>query len=252
MNIFSVILYQPLFNALILLYDYLPGHSFGAAIIALTIVIRFILYPLMASSIKSQKTLNELQPKLQEIQKKYKDDKEKQALETMELYKKEKFNPFGGCLPLLVQLPILWTLYQVFSRGLNAEEAVYLYKFVPNPGQINSVFLRILDLSKAALHTVDGKTQILLPNMILLVLVGIAQFIQTKMSSAKTKISQGGQAAQFSEMMQKQMLYFFPVLTTIILLKLPSAIALYWLVTTLFSIVQQYLIYKKQNHDRPR
>ncbi|PIX88058.1 MAG: hypothetical protein COZ30_01955, partial [Candidatus Nealsonbacteria bacterium CG_4_10_14_3_um_filter_36_16] len=94
-NLFKVILYQPLFNALVLLYQYLPGHDFGVAVIVLTILIRLILYPLMVQSIKSQKVLSELQPKIQEIQQKYKGDKEKQAKETMGLYQREKINPFG-------------------------------------------------------------------------------------------------------------------------------------------------------------
>jgi len=93
---FNTILYQPLFNALVLLYEFLPGHDFGIAIIVLTILIRLLFFPLMAKSLKSQKTLTELQPKIRDIQQKYKKDKERQAKEIMELYQREKMNPFGG------------------------------------------------------------------------------------------------------------------------------------------------------------
>lgn len=235
-NAFNVILYQPLFNALVLLYQYLPGHDFGIAVIVLTVIIRFILYPLMTQSIKSQKVLSELQPKIQEIQKKYKEDKERQAKEMMALYQKEKINPFGGCLPLLIQLPILIAIYRVFWRGLQPGAMSYLYSFIPNPGAINPFFLGLLDLSQ--------------PSLILAILAGIAQFFQTKMMSSRQKL--GGEKAQkkkdqvtqFSDIFQKQMLYFFPIFTIFILWKLPAAVGIYWIVTTLFSIGQQYLIFK--------
>ena len=231
---FNLILYQPLLNTLVLLYQYLPGHDFGIAVIILTILIRIVLYPLMVQSIRSQKVLSELQPKIQEIQQKYKTDKEKQAKETMALYQKEKINPFGGCLPLLIQLPILIALYQVFWRGLRPEEMTNLYSFVPPPGIIDPTFLGIVNLGQASL--------------VLAILAGVTQFFQTKMITPKTpKIKQKEGMAQFSGMMQKQMLYFFPIFTVLILLKLPAAIALYWIVTALFSILQQHLIFKKTN-----
>jgi len=234
-NVFKIILYQPLFNALILLYIYLPGHDFGVAVIVLTVIIRIILYPLMVQSIKSQKILSELQPKIQEIQRQFKDDKEKQTRATMELYKKEKINPFGGCLPLLIQLPILIALYQVFWKGLQSEQMVYLYSFVPNPGTINPTFLGLINLAE--------------PSLGLAVLAGISQFFQTKMLTPRQSKLGAGQAPKtktpdFSQMMQKQMLYFFPIFTVFILWKLPAAIGIYWLITALFSIFQQYLILK--------
>jgi len=232
-NLFNLILYKPLFNILILLYQYLPGQDFGIAVILLTILIKVLFYPLGIKAIKSQKVLQGLQPKIQEIQKKYKGDKEKQTRAMMELYQKEKINPFSGCLPLLIQLPILIALYQVFRKGLVPEEMVNLYYFVPNPGQINPSFLGVINLSQ--------------PLLILAVLAGIFQFIQTKMGTPKTSRveKKKGQMAQFSVMMQKQTLYFFPIFTFFILLRLPSAIGLYWIVTTLFSIGQQYFIFRK-------
>ncbi len=235
-NAFNVILYQPLFNALVLLYQFLPGKDFGVAIIVLTIIIRLILYPLMMKSIKSQKAISGLQPKIQEVQQKYKEDKQKQAKEMMSLYQKEKINPFGGCLPFLIQLPVMIALYRVFWRGMDPEAMNQLYGFVPDPGAIDPFFLGAINLSQSILW--------------LAVLAGILQFFQTKMIMAKKnkkpKEKKTNQMAQFSDVMQKQMLYFFPVFTVIILLNLPSAIALYWIITALFSIFQQRLVFKKQ------
>jgi YidC/Oxa1 family membrane protein insertase len=229
-NIFNSILYQPLFNAVVWLYDYIPGHDFGVAIIILTLAIRFILYPLMAQSIKSQKRMSELQPQIQEIQKKYQNDKQEQSRAMMELYKKEKFNPFGGCLPMLVQLPILIALYQVFWRGFGTERMSFLYDFVPHPGVIDPMFFGVLNLSA--------------PNIILAVLAGVAQFFQSKMLSPKKQGETNGQMAQLTNTMQKQMIYFLPLFTVFILWKLPAAIGLYWIATSGFSILQQYIIYR--------
>jgi YidC/Oxa1 family membrane protein insertase len=226
---FNLILYQPLFNALILLYLYLPGRDFGIAVIVLTILTKVIFYPLGAKAIRSQKNLQELQPKLQEIQSRYKEEKERQVKETMELYKREKINPFSGCLPLLIQLPILIALYQVFWKGLQPEQMANLYSFVANPGTIDPTFFGIINLSK--------------PNIYLAVFAGISQFVQTKMTSPKSQKPRAG-SSQMGEIMQKQMLYFFPAFTVLILWNLPSAIGLYWLVSTIFSIIQQYLIFR--------
>ncbi|MDO8663333.1 MAG: YidC/Oxa1 family membrane protein insertase [Candidatus Wildermuthbacteria bacterium] len=234
LNFFNLILYQPLFNALILLYQYLPGRDFGVAIIVLTAAIRTILYPSMVQSLKSQKTMSELQPRLKEIQQKFKDDKERQAKETMEMYKKEKINPLGGCLPLLIQLPILIALYQVFWKGFEVNEMANLYSFVPHPAQISPTFLGIINLAA--------------PSIVLAILAGITQFFQAwhqnKYGMQKPKTG-AEKTDQFSSMMQKQMIYFFPFFTFFILWKMPSAIGIYWITTNLFSIFQQYLVFRK-------
>lgn len=227
-TIFNNFLYYPLFNFLVLIYNYLPGHDFGLAIILLTIIIRFIIYPISVKALNSQKTLQKLQPQLQEIQKKYKGDKEKQAKETLELYRKEKINPFSGLFLALVQLPILIALYNVFWNGLKSGELNNLYSFVLNPININSTFLNIIDLSK--------------PNLIFAVLAGVLQFFQTKM--LVPKLENQTKKSDMTMIMQKNMVYFFPFITVIILLKLPSALGLYWIVSGVFSIIQQYFILK--------
>lgn len=232
-NFFYIVLYQPLFNCLVIFYNYLPVRDFGLAIIFLTIVIRAILWPLSVKALNSQKNLQKLQPQIQELQKKYKNDKEKQAKETLALYKKEKINPFSGLFLAIIQLPILIALYKVFWEGLNPKELMGLYSFVSNPGQINPLFLQTINLSKA--------------NIILAVLAGLTQYFQTKMLTPSSQTAGKAKGADFSQIMQKQMLYFFPVFTVIILMTLPSALGLYWTVSGLFSIVQQYIILGKAN-----
>lgn len=240
LNIFKTVLYQPLFNALILLYQYLPGQDFGLAVIVLTCLIRLFLYPLVAQSIKSQRAPQELQSKIQEIQRNFKNDRQRQAREMIELFKKEKINPFASFLSLLIQLPILIALFWVFMAfkdGLAPDKLTILYPFVSPPNLLKEpTFLGLINLSQ--------------PNLIVAVLAGFGQFFQAKIANPKTKKAKASdQMARFSEMIQKQTLYLFPIFIVFILLRLPSAIGLYSIVTSLFSIGQQYLIFAKQKND---
>ena len=234
-SFFNIVLYQPLLNGLILLYTYLPGQDFGVAVIVFTLLIKLILHPSSLHAIRSQKAMAKIQPKVKEIQKKYKGDRQKQAQATMELYKKEKISPFSGCLPLLLQLPILIALYQVFLKGLKPESlTASLYSFVPNPGEIVPVLLGIVNLSQ--------------PNLLLALLAGILQFFQSKISVGRQKTKKG----DFSSMMQNQMLYFFPIFTVFIVWKLGSIIGLYWIVSTLFSIGEQYMVKSKAKNENEK
>jgi len=246
-TIFNVVLYQPLLNGLILLYTYLPGHDFGIAVIILTLLIKFLFYPLGIKALKSQKAMAEIQPKIKELQKKYKDDKEKQTMEIMALYKEAKMNPFSGCFPILIQLPVLIALYRVFWRGLQLDQiAPHLYSFVPKLESINTSFLGLIDLSQSATMVIDNVRHYLWPNIILIFLVGALQFVQAKLTMGRTKTGN-----DFSGQVQKQMLYFMPAFMIMILINLPSAIALYFLTSTLFTIGQQYVIMRNHGSDKP-
>ena len=158
--LFRTILVQPLFNLLILLTVWVPGHSLGWAIIALTLLIRLVLIPSAAEAIKQQAKMRALQPKLALIQETFKDNKEELAKEMMALYKEFNVHPLGSCLPLLIQLPILLAMFSVFRSGLDTSHFSLLYKFVPHPTTINSLFFGV-NLSK--------------PNIIFAVTAGILQ-----------------------------------------------------------------------------
>lgn len=231
---FNIALYQPLFNVLIWTYNNLPFRDFGLAVIVLTLAIKFLFYPLGTKSIKSQKAMQDLQPRIKAIQERFKQDKARQAKETMDLYKSAGVNPFSGCLPLLIQLPILIALYRVFWKGIGPDAVGnYLYPFIAAPESINYAFLGLIDLSK--------------PFWPLAIVTGFFQYLQTRFSSADKQ--QTKDKGDFSNILQNQMLYFFPMFTVLILLRLPSALALYWLTTTIFTIFQQRVIYKRQNQD---
>jgi YidC/Oxa1 family membrane protein insertase len=234
--IFDTIVYQPIYNALIFLYNTIPGQDFGIAIILVTLILKFLLFPLSQKQIESQKKLQELQPKIKAIQDKHKNDKEKQTKELMEFYKTNKANPFGGCLPLVVQLVFLIAIYRVLLNISSANlmaDAASLYSFVANPGQIQSLFIGLIDLSK--------------PFWPFAVLAAGAQFYQTKMLMGKQPKPEAGKNADFAQIMNKQMLFLGPGLTFFIGIKFAAGLSLYWLVSTVFAIWQQWHLSKKDN-----
>lgn len=230
-QIFYLLIYQPLFNLLIFLYDVIPFFDLGIAVITLTLIIKTLLYPLGIKAARSQKEMEEIQPEVKKIQEKYKEDKEKQAKLIMELYKEKKVNPFSGMFPLFIQLPILISLFQIFNRGLEAEEMKHLYSFISAPEVVNYSFLGIIDLSS--------------PNIILAIIAAAGQYFQMKMTMVKKR---EGEKQDTAKAIQSQMIYFLPGFTFMILLSIPSVVGLYWVVTVAFSVFQQYII-KKENKD---
>ncbi len=221
---FNTVLYQPLLNILIFLSTLLPNQDFGVAIIILTLFIKLLLSPFSLKAIRSQIALQELQPKIKEIQKKYKEDINRQSQAMLELYRKEKINPFSSFLPLLLQLPILIALYLIFLKGLK--------------GYSNLFFLGIIDLNQS--------------NLVLSLLAGIFQFIQSKISlpSFLKKSENSSEKSQknknSSEIIQEQMTYIFSLLSVFIVWQLGSTIGLYWITSSLFSIGEQLLVIKSR------
>lgn len=232
--IFNTYLYIPLYNALIFLYDKASWGDLGIAIILLTIAVRIILYPFFYKGAKDQAIMQKIAPTLKEIQKKHKDDKQKQVEEMMALYKEHKVNPFSAFfLLLVVQLPILFAMFKVFTTGLKTMPQDLLYSFVPHVKSLNYLFLGIVDLSQKS--------------VLLIALTAVAQYYQAKLTLPKSNHNKAFKDLEMAEMMGRQMMYMGPILTVVVLLAMPSAIALYWLTTTLFSVGQQVIINKKIN-----
>lgn len=239
-NIFDAAIYEPIFNALLYIQKTLPGHDMGLAIILVTLLIKGILYTPSLAAIRSSRQLQSLQPKLKELQVKYKNDREGLAKEQMKLYKESKVNPLSSCLPILIQLPILIGLYQVFFNGLKIDDNGLLVKdqlshvygwlrdyFSTTP--LNTMFLNFVDIAKN--H-----------NVILALLAGGTQFWQSRMLAApkEPKTPEARDEAMASTM-NKQMMYIFPVVTLVFTYNLPAGLGLYWVTSTVFTIVQQYI-----------
>jgi len=233
-HIFTLICYQPLLNLLVFTYNIIPGHDIGLVIIVLTVIIKLILYPFSRQTIKAQKAMNELQPKIEAIKLKYKDNKEEQAKETMNLYKEHKINPLSSCLPLLIQLPFLIAIYSVFSTGLKNGSLDLLYPFITNPGHINSVAFGFLDMAK--------------PQFILALLAGAAQFWQAKMMISKRPEvkNKDSKDEDMAAIMGKQMTFMMPIMTVVIGWSLPSGLVFYWLLLTVFTALQQLVTLKNK------
>lgn len=227
--LFNEIFYKPLFNGLIFLYNIIPHHNMGISIVVLTIIIRLALWPLTDKGIRSQKALAALQPKIEELKKKFKDNKEAQAKALMALYSENKINPLSGILPLLIQIPIIIALWRVFLNSINSDFSS-IYTFIKAPTEIQTVFLGLFDLTQRS--------------VLLAVIAGVLQYFQTKMimpAFAKATADKPSEALNFSQIMSKQMLYFGPIISVVIFSTLPAALPLYWIVVTLTTILQQYL-----------
>lgn len=231
--LWNTAVYEPLYNLLILLIGMLPGHSVGVAIILLTILVKIALLPLTAKSIRAQRAMKELEPDIKALKEKHGDDKQKLAAATMELYQKRGVTPFSGCLPLLVQIPIIMGLYFVFYRGLTTIDSSILYSGVIAPDFLDKHFL-VFDLAAKS--------------MVLAFLAGVTQFIQTHVAMSKQPTiapKKDNEKATFQEdlarSMQVQMRYVLPVIVGVISYTLPSAVALYWATSNILSTAQEFL-----------
>ncbi len=219
---FTTVFYDPIFNLLVWLYNVVPGQDLGIAIILLTLIVKIVFHPLSKKSIKAQRQLQDINPEIEKIKEKYKDDKDKMGPELMALYKERKINPFSSCLPMLIQLPFLFAIYRVFYNGLTNDNAMdSLYTFVANPGPLNQVAFGFLNLADK--------------NIWLAVLAGAGQYWQGKMMmDTKAKGAAGA--------MSKQMIYFMPIITVVIGSQFPAGLTLYWFLTTVFTVLQQYIV----------
>lgn len=234
MNIFELLFTQPILNLLVWLHNAIPGNDFGWAIIGLTVAVKIVLLPLSAKSLHSQKALQELQPKVNELKEKYKNDREKMGREMMALYKKERVSPFSSCLPLLLQFPFLIAIYQVLRDGLGNGSLDKLYAFVPGPEAVDTLFLGFSDLS--------GR------NIPLAIVAGALQFVQTKMlTHTKQPLVPGSRDESMASIMNKQMLYLMPVVTVLIGATLPGGLMLYWATNTLITLLQQVVVLRKKH-----
>lgn len=232
---FRTIFYQPIYNVLIFLIRIAPSHDLGIAIILLTLIIRLILLVPSQRAINSQRKMQELQPRLENLKKKYAGNQERIAKETLQLWKEYKVNPFGSCLPIIIQFPVLIALFYVIQNGLNPDNSYLLYGFLKNVDltNIHTNFLGILELTK-------------INAFVLPLIVGSLQFIQIKLSMLKRKKAGEEPKPKGSEMetVNKSMMYVMPVMIALFTVSVPAGVGLYWGISTLFAIGQQLIANK--------
>ena len=231
--IYHLIIFNPLYNILVLLFWVLPWADAGLAVVALTIIVRLIIYPLSKKAILTQVSMAQIAPDLQIIKEKYKNNQEEQARKTLALYKEKGVNPFSGLFVIIIQIPIILALYRIFLHaGFPTVDTSILYAFVKVPEYINTTFLGLIDIT--------GKS------VVLALFAALTTFIQLKISLGSQKPPKGNSFGDnLTRSMQVQMKYFFPILVFFIAYKISGVIALYWLTTNIFSIGQELYVRKK-------
>lgn len=235
-ELWNTTIYNPLYNILIGFVALVPGHDVGLAIIVLTLVVKSVLFPLTKKASIAQREMRKLEPEIRALREKYARDKQELSRRMILLYQEKNISPFSGCLPILIQIPIIIALYLLFLRGLSIDEAI-LYSFTPHPLSLDLNFF-FIDLS--------GKS------IILASLAGITQFFQTKIMLSKTPAPPEQDQKkplsfqeEFQRSMNIQMLYVFPVLIGFVSFTTSAAVALYFVTSNIFGIGQEYLI---RNH----
>jgi len=230
---FNTLFIQPVQTSLIWLY-HLFGNL-GIAIIVLTLVIRLLIFPLTRPSMKAAEKMRQLQPELNAIKKQYKDDKVAQQQAQLELFKKHQVNPAAGCLPQIIQFVLLIALYQVFIDFFNHSNST-----ITNP-----MFLGI-DLSSSsnnyALAGVAVVTQLILGLMMLPATSTAAEHTLAISTPSKKDDQEAMDMSQMAASMQKQMLLVMPLMTGFLALRFPAGLVLYWVVSTIASILFQYSV----------
>ncbi len=251
--VWNVLLVHPLLSLLVGAYDLIP--DFGFAVVLITLAIRLALYPLYVTQIRSQRAMQELAPAIKELQQKHGKDRQRLQQEQMKLYQERGVNPVGGCLPLLLQMPILFAMYAAFQFFVRTPEpdgtelGVALWPFIPNPigpGQH-------LDLTAHWLPWIqscpgpDGTVLqgLACPDRFLFGLTGILPIVAGVLQLAASLMAMPANQPKSDDpnvRMTQTMSYYFPLITVYFASTFPAGLAVYWVTTTVFQIVQQYFV----------
>lgn len=270
MNLFDVLIVQPIFNLLLGLYSVIPGGDFGVAIIIFTIIVRFLLYPLTKSMLHQTRVMRKLQPELVKIRKQNKNNKQLAGVQMMELYKKHGVNPFRPIGILLIQLPIFIGLYYVIRiftehRG---DIAKFTYDFlegigpirdlIARPDQFNEKLFGIIDLTKTAFH--QGGVEWFL--ILLAVVAGVTQYIMSKQTTPQdqskrrlrdimAEAAQGKEAdqAEMNAIVMGKMTKVLPFFMFFVMISLPGAIALYYATSNIVAVLQQAYLIRRDEEE---
>lgn len=270
MNIFELIVVQPIFNMLLGLYSIIPGHDFGVAIILFTILVRVLLYPLTRSMLHQSRAMRKLQPELAAIKKRNKGNKQLESMQMMELYKKHNVNPFRSIGILIIQLPIFIALYQVINIFTRSRDQIgkftydFLEQFGPikdliaNPHNFNEKLFGFVDLTKPAFH--NGGVEIFL--VLLALLAAYTQYVMSKQTAPQQKSKRrirdimaeaaDGKQADQSEMnaiIMTRMSKILPIFMFFVMISVPGALALYYAVSNLVAVAQQAYLLKQDEEE---
>ena len=262
---FTTLIVQPIFNLLVLIYNLIPGHNFGLAIIIFTVIIRMALYPLVKRQLHQTKLMRRLQPEIKLIKKAAKGDRQKESLMTMELYKERGVSVFASIKVALIQLPILFGLYLGLSKLLKDPHQIvsfaypalqhfsWMQELAQNIHKFDTTLFHVVELTRPAL-TNKG---VYWPAMVLVAGSAIIQFFQSKQLMPRDKDARSlrrilssagnGKQADQSEVnaaVGRSTIFILPVFVFIFTVHLASALSLYWLVSGLVAFIQQSIVLK--------
>ena len=270
MNIFELIVVQPIFNLLLFIYSILPGADFGIAIIIFTIIIRFLLYPLVVRQLHQVKAMRKLQPELKKIKVASKGNRQLESMQMLELYKKHDVKPFRSILMLLIQLPIFIALFQVIQIFTTHRDQIerftygFMQAFQPvrdllaNPDNFNEKFLGFVNLTQHAV----GPSGINILLILLAVVAAYTQYIISKQTSPTTGsskrlrdvLAEAGEGkqpdqAELNAVMMGKMVKFLPFFMFFIMVTLPGALVLYYVTSNVFAAIQQHFLLKRDAEE---
>ncbi len=248
MNIFDTVLFAPLANGLMIFYRLL-FNNMGLAIIGFTLALKLILAPMTRQQLETMKKMKEFQPQLDKLKKKYKDDKQGLMKAQADFYKQKGINPGAGCLPMILQLVILFALLQVFLKALTGVDPTHLNVLLYSPlkfhaGELINTKLLYLDITKPDTFNIPG-VPFAIPGLVL-ILAAVSQMVSAKIASPyleneeKQAKKTPGKADDFAAAMQTSAVYTFPLMTLLIGGRFPSGVAIYWVVFSVYQTIQQY------------
>lgn len=233
LEFFKTIIYQPLYNLLITIIDVIPGGDVGLAVITITLLVRFVLFPLSKKSIVTQQKIKKYQEELNKIKEKYKKDRQKQAEMMLAFYKEKGINPFSSIFLMLIQIPIIISLYLIFLHtALPAVEVELLYTFIPEPDVLSMNFMGFIDISSRSWG--------------LALLAGFVSFFQMQLSLPEIKkVDKPSFKDDLARSMNVQMRYIFPIIIFIIAYMFSAVVALYLFTSNLFAVGQELLVKRR-------
>lgn len=270
MNIFELLVVQPIFNLLIGLYALIPGGDFGISLIIFTIFVRFALYPLTKKMLHQTKAIRKLQPELAKIKAKSKGNKQQQSMQMLDLYKKHNINPFRSIGILLIQLPIFIALFQVITIFTSQRDSIgrFTYDFlegiapikaiIDNPASFNENLFGVVDLTQSAF----GGGTINFALILLAVIAAVTQFIMSKQTMPQSDSQKGLRAlmaeaaqgkepdqAEMNAVVMNKMIKVLPYFMFVIMITVPGALALYYATSNIVAVIQQHFVLKQDEHE---
>lgn len=234
---FHTIFYEPIYNLLVLALTYAPFHDIGVAIVVVTLIVKGILLPLNLSALRGQYVMKRVEGEIKEIREKHKDSPQEMGRKTMEVYKREKINPFASIFTILIQIPVIFALYWVFSKGF-VMDPESLYSFIPFPETLQTKAFGLFDVTDK--------------NIVIAVLAAISSYMlarrQTETMVVKKEAGEESLQDQFMKSMKVQLLYVLPLIIGFSAAVLPSALGFYWFISNLIGYAQDIYTKRKLAH----